>query len=135
MEKVVHAGLSPKKLREFGFTLGTVFGAWGLWRLWRGTPYGPIALGISVFFLFFGAFFSEVLRPIEKAWMKLAEMIGAVMSRVVLCVLFYVVFTPIRLILTILGKDLMDRKWGEKKDTFWISRDITKTKESYERQF
>ena len=135
MEKDVYARLDRKKLREFGWTLGAVFAAWGLWRLWKGGTYGDVALGVSAFFIIFGTFCPAALKPIEKAWMALAEVLGAVMSRVVLSLLFFGVLTPIALILRLSGKDLMARRWGEKKDTFWVSRDITKTKEDYERQY
>lgn len=58
------------------------------------------------------------------------------MSQVILVVLFYLVITPLGLILKIFGKDLLDLKIEKNKNSYWVPRKVAhKSKESYRKQF
>ena len=47
----------------------------------------------------------HVFRPVAIAWFGLAHLLGAVASRVLMCVVFALVVTPIGLLRRVLGKD------------------------------
>ncbi len=47
----------------------------------------------------------RIFAPIAVVWLGLSHLIGAVMSRVVLTVIFFLVVTPIGLVRRLLGKD------------------------------
>ena len=65
-----------------------------------------------------GLLVPQILRPIEVVSMKLAEVMGAVMSRVVLTLAFYLMITPLGFLLKLLGKDLLDLS-GE-RSSYWM---------------
>ena len=91
---------------------------------------GGIALLLS------GLLYPKMLKPLYNSWMIIALTIGFVMSRILLAVLFYLVFTPVGLFMRMLNKDPLDRKSDPSVDSYWVRRN----KEIYdpgdaERQF
>ena len=74
-------------------------------------------------------------RLLYLAWMYAAFPIGWVMSHLVLGIVFYLVFTPIGLILRLAGRDPMGRKSGRDQDSYWIEHDPHNRSERYFRQF
>ncbi len=123
-----------KDLRKFGLTLGIAFGLLGAWTTWRHKSFSVYLLGISAFFLISSWFAPRVLRPIQKAWMALALVIGGVMSRVLLAVMFYLVLTPLAVVSRIFGKRFLDRTFRDTKDSAWKPHE-PRDRDSYERQF
>lgn len=123
-----------KELREFGIVMGVFFGILGGLLLWRHRPYLWAAVLSSAFFVF-GFLFSQALRPLQKAWMVLAVMMGFVMSRVILTVLFFLVLTPLSLISRLLGKKYLDLTFRRPEPTYWNPVSTRKEKEYYEQQY
>ena len=112
------------ELRKFGLVLGPTLGAIAVFLLWRGsTIVGPVLLGLATFLLVGGLLHPSLLRPVERAWMALAERIGVVMTYVILGLTFYLVITPLSLLLRLLGKDLLQISEAEKRDSYWVPLD------------
>ena len=127
---------SPKKLREFGLVVGGVLCALGILLWWRGLGTFPYFLIPGVMLVIGGAFAPLALTPLQKAWMTLAILMGWVMTRVLMTVLFYLAITPIGLILRLTGKDLLDQKLEPKKQSYWKIRPQTpRVPSDYEKQF
>jgi hypothetical protein len=101
-----------KELRSFGLTVGAVLALIGGWIYWKhGTL--PAAWGFGgagLFLIASGLLAPAALAPLQKAWMALAVCLGFVMTRVLLTVLYYLVITPIGMVLRATGKDLIDRR-------------------------
>ena len=74
------------------------------------------------------------LKPVYKAWMTLGLCMGHVMSRVLLTILFYLVFAPIGIYLRLTGKDLMQRTFARDEKSYWKDH-AERDKVSYEKQF
>ena len=104
--------LDARGLRRFGLTFaGIVAVLFGLvlpWLFDRGLPWWPWAFGalVSVWSLAAPA----SLRPFYRGWMRFGLLLNAVMSRLVLGVVFYVVVLPIGLVLRLRGHDPMARR-------------------------
>jgi len=64
----------------------------------------------------------KLLLPLQKIWMSLAVILGFIMTRVILLVLFYLILTPIGLIARIFGKDFLDLKLNKDKVSYWNLR-------------
>ena len=111
---------SFRREREFGLIVGAVFSALGLWWLYRGkfaTAASILAIVGSALILF-GIVFPRALVGPRKAWMKLAEGMAYVSSRVILALIFFLVLTPIGLIKRAMGWDPLYRRAGP-RDSFW----------------
>ena len=77
-----------------------------------------------------------ILRPFHKLWMMIALVMGFMMSRVILTLLFYLVLTPIGWLAKIVGKKFMPLGFDKNASTYWEKRSEVATQQiDYERQF
>ncbi len=114
---------SPKKIRDFGITFFVVFALIGGVLLYKGRSLGYACFGAGVLFVVLGKWAPRLLRPLCKAWMTLALVLGFFTSRIILCILYYCVLTPIGVIMRLLGKDPLDRRWDEEARSYWIKKE------------
>ena len=111
---------TKKELRNFGFVMAVPLTLIGAYLWWKGKGGYPFLWGAAGFFLFSGILVPQLLRPIEKVWVKVAEIMGAVMSRVILTLAFYLMITPLGILLRIMGKDLLDLKKSDQRQSYWV---------------
>jgi hypothetical protein len=137
IEEIKHIKCGKRELRNFGITLGIIFGLLGSLLLWREKGYVVTFFILSGFFLFFGLALPGLLKQIYKVWMTLALIMGWVMTRVILSILFYLLVTPIGLAARLVGKNFLDKKFkSENSNSYWIKKEKTVFKKSdFERQF
>lgn len=112
---------SFRQEREFGLIVGAVFSAFGLWWLYRG-KFATAAYLLSVVgsgLILCGIVIPRALVGPRKAWMKLAEGMAYVSSRVILALIFFLVLTPIGLIKRAMGWDPLYRR-AAARDSFWL---------------
>ena len=75
-------------------------------------------------FVTVGTFIPKVLTWFYKAWVKFGELIGGVISKIILLILFFGLFTPISIVLKILRKDLLHKKLDKTSQTYWLDRTL-----------
>ena len=125
---------TQKALREFGWVMGAFFALLSAFVFWKKAEVPVYWIGLSAVFLVLGQFLPATLKPVQKIWMALALCLGWVMSRVILTVIFYLVFTPIGFFLKLSGNDLLNMNWARKENSYWKDH-APRSKESYEKQF
>lgn len=136
IEAIKNIKSEKKELRKFGITVGIVLGLLGGSFLWRTKDYYFYFFILSTAFLFFALVLPALLKPIQKIWMTLAILIGWLVTRVILGVLFYLIITPIGLLARLFGKDFLDTKFDKDADSYWILRKALRfDKRNYEKQF
>ena len=111
--------------RNFGLVFFIIFVIVSLWPL---TYEGPIRIWtviISLVFLILGLMNSKLLTPLNKLWFKFGTILGVIVVPVVMGVVFFLVVTPIGLVMKIMGRDLLNKKYDKKKRTYWIKRDTS----------
>jgi len=136
IEEIKKIESSPKKLREFGLLVGGVLCAIAAFLGWKSRPAFPYFLIPGLFLMISGALLPFILKPLQKAWMTLAILMGWVMTRVLMTVLFYLAITPIGLILRLTGKDLLDEKLEPGRKSYWkIRPELTRVPADYEKQY
>ena len=113
---------SQSSNRSFGLLFFIVFIAVGLWPIIKGEEANIYLILISLFFLIFGLINSKILSPFNKAWIKLGEILGLIISPIIMALVYFIILTPISLILRMLGKDLLGLKFLKKQDTYWTKR-------------
>ena len=109
--------------RNFGLVFFIVFLIVTIWPITYDEPVRIWSAIISSVFLILGLMNSKLLSPLNKLWFKFGMILGAIVSPVVMGVVFFLVVTPIGLIMKIIGKDLLNKKYDKKKRTYWIKRD------------
>lgn len=80
--------------------------------------------------------FRKLLKPLYALWMKFALVLSWINTRIILFLMFYLIFTPLGLILKLLGKDLLDIKINKSAKSYWRKKEKNEFGlSSYERQF
>lgn len=133
MEKLT---LDRNSLRKFGLTMGIAFSVIALLILIRHKHSILVTSCISAGFFLAALLIPVALKPVYISWMRLAFILGWVNTRIILILIFYLLFTPISLIMKALGKELLDRRIEEEKSSYWhIRKNKDFNRLDYERQF
>lgn len=66
-----------------------------------------------------------LLKPVYRVWMALAVVLGFIMTRVILTIVYYLIITPIGLLMRVFGKDPMQRRLDPDAPSYWIKKTYT----------
>ncbi len=105
--------------RRFGWTVGGAFAVLGALLLWRHRYAAAIvvfALGGPLLLL--AAFFPALLVRPHRAWLAFARVLGRVNSAIFLFLTFFLVLTPLGLVLRLFGRDELRRR-GPAPSSMW----------------
>ncbi len=119
MEARVSARLTAAQGRKFGLTVGIAFLVLAaLLLFWRHRETAGVVAGALGALLALGGLLAPTrLRPLERAWMGLARLISKVTTPVFMSVVFYVVVTPIGLLMRLMGRRALVHE--EEAGSFW----------------
>ena len=136
IEEIKNIKSEKSDLRKFGVTIGLFLVILAGILFWRGRESFEIFLISGLVLLVLGLTIPIVLKPIYWIWMVLAVILGWIMTRVILTLLFYMVLTPIGVFGRLSGSRFLDLNWDKSENTYWNYR-ATKQQdnEDYERQF
>ena len=124
---------SQSSNRSFGILFFIVFLILSLWPLKNGNNLNLYFLIISGIFLTLGALNSKLLTPLNKTWIKFGEILGLIIAPIVMSLVYFVILTPVSLIVRLFGKDLLGLKFIKENETYWIKRKKNLT--SMDKQF
>ena len=114
--------------RSFGIVFFIVFVLIAIYPIINQGELRIWSLIISLFFLVLGLFNSKILTPLNKLWFKFGLFLGKIISPIIMGIIFFVVVTPIGLIMRLLGKDILNLKLNKKENSYWIKKDGPKSK-------
>ena len=125
-QEIKEIDTSKKALRSFGWVVGgvlLVIAAVVWWRNDFALTTATYVLGsLGGALLVLGLTVPVVLKPVYRVWMALAVVMGFIMTRVILSVVYYLVMTPIGLALRLFGKDPMHRRIDPEASSYWIEK-------------
>ena len=113
--------------RSFGIVFFIVFILIAIYPLVNQEEVRTWSLIISFIFLFLALLNSKILTPLNKLWFKFGILLGRIVSPVIMGLIFFLVVTPIALIMRIIGKDLLNLKFNKEK-SYWIEKTGPKSK-------
>ena len=113
--------------RSFGIVFFIVFILIALYPLLNGQEIRLWALIISAVFLILGLLKSKLLTPLNKLWFRFGIFLGKIISPIIMGFIFFLVVTPIGLIMRLLGKDVLNLKYNKER-SYWIEKDGPKSK-------
>lgn len=135
-EEVKSVKSDPAHLRKFGLTMAVALAIFGGLFLWRGKPVAQYLFIAAAVFAFFAALLPRALKPVQMIWMTLAFVLGWVMTRVLLTIVFYVGITPIAFIARLSRKRFLDLRFQPDAESYWEKRPPqTEGRERYENQY
>jgi hypothetical protein len=109
--------------RSFGSVFGAVFALLSAADLYHGNAYWRWWLGLSALFVVTAFAAPQLLSPFNRLWARFGLLLSAVISPLVLALLFYACITPIGLLMRLTGKDPLRRRLEPEVDSYWIRRD------------
>jgi Saxitoxin biosynthesis operon protein SxtJ len=109
--------------RSFGWTFTAIFLVAGAYGLWRGGHALAWLLPLAVLTAAVTLTREAWLTPLNRAWMRLGEALGRVLSPLVLGAIFYGLFTPVGLAMRLAGRDAMARRFEPGLKSYWLKRD------------
>jgi hypothetical protein len=133
MEKL---NLDKKSLRKFGITMAIAL-LIITFIIFIRHKYSPMPAFIISAIFFISAFtIPTSLRPIYVIWMKFAFILSWINTRVILFIIFYLIFAPIGLVMKLFRVDLLDKKIDKNKESYWRKKEKMEFNPlNYERQF
>ena len=108
--------------RSFGILFFLVFLGFGLWPLTKEISPNIYLIIISVIFLILGLLNSKFLSPFNNLWIKFGEILGKIIAPIVMAAVYFLILTPISLLVRLLGKDLIKMKFNNNIKSYWIKR-------------
>jgi len=118
--------------RNFGIVFFIVFLILAIYPLSANETLDFKFLFLSLVFLILGLINSNVLSPLNKFWHKFGIILGVIFSPIIMAMIFFLIVTPIGLLLKIFRKDILNLKFNKKK-TYWIEN--KNTNHSMKKQF
>lgn len=129
-----HLSPSHRDCRKLGLVFLIALGIIGGLLLWRSGAAGWWVLGAGGLLGLWGLAWPAGYKPIYLAWMALALVLGFIMSRVLLTLLFYLALTPIGLIRRLMGKRPLDLNLAD-RDSYWYPREEPYDPQSSEKMY
>jgi|TARA_B100000315_G_scaffold40600_1_gene35441 hypothetical protein len=114
--------------RSFGIVFFIFFLIVSIYPLIKGGEIRIWSLFIALIFLILGIINSKLLTPLNKIWFRFGILLGNFVSPIIMGIVFFIVVTPVSLILRLLGKDVLSLKKNNKKRTYWIDKSDPKSK-------
>ena len=111
---------SPAELRRFGLALGAGLSVLGSILFWRGKSAAPWILGVAATLLLLAILSPRVLGPLEKVFARVARVVTAALTYLVLTLTYLLVITPIGLVMRLLGRDPLGMKPAPDQPSFWV---------------
>ena len=113
--------------KSFGIVFFLVFLLISLYPLTYDGEIKIWSLIISFIFLILGLLNSKILAPLNKIWFKFGILLGKIVSPLIMGAIFFLVVTPIGIILRLMGKDVLNLKYNKNK-SYWIENSSPKSK-------
>ena len=113
--------------KSFGLVFFVVFLLISLYPLLNDENIRLWSLIVSIIFLVLGILNSVLLSPLNKLWFKFGILLGKIISPIIMGIIFFLVVTPIGLIMRLLGKDVLNLKYNKSK-SYWIEKTGPKSK-------
>ena len=113
--------------KSFGIVFFLVFLLIAIYPLINNGELRIWSLVIAIIFFILGLINSKVLTPLNKLWFKFGLLLGKIVSPLIMGIIFFLVVTPTAFIMRIIGKDLLNLKFNNKK-TNWIEKKGPKSK-------
>ena len=108
--------------RNFGIVFSIVFLLISLYPLFKSGDIRVWSLIVSFLFLILGILNSKILTPLNNLWIKFGELLGKIIAPIVMGVVYFIILTPISLLVRIFGKDLLGLKYSKNLNSYWITR-------------
>ena len=114
--------------RNFGLVFFVFFLIIGLWPLLGTNEIRYWSIFFSIIFFLLGITNSKLLNPLNKIWFNFGILLGKMISPLIMVIIFFLIITPIGVIMRVFGKDILNLKYNKKNKSYWIEKIGPKSK-------
>jgi large-conductance mechanosensitive channel len=107
--------------KSFGIIFSILFSLIALWPLLNKDQVRVWSIILAFIFLVLAYLKPDLLKPLNNTWIQFGEIVGKIIAPIIMAFVFFIIVTPISLLMKILGKDLLMLKFS-KKNSYWIKR-------------
>ncbi len=122
-----------KTVKQFGLILSLILVLLGGLAFWRGHHQYKVEWPLAAVVFAVAMTVPNLLVFVYRPWMMVAGVISWVVLRLILGVFFYLILTPVNLVMRLLKKDILDQNLDRKAKTYWRKRTGFSTQERYEK--
>ena len=108
--------------KSFGIVFGIFFLLIFIYYFAKFDQFNIYSIILSIIFFLLGFINSRLLSPLNKLWIKFGELLGKVVSPIVMIMVYFFVVFPTKLILSFFKKDILDLKLDKNSSTYWRVR-------------
>ena len=123
MDPTVNTNPDRQELRKFGLIFAgmfiLIFGLLLPWIWDKSSPMWPWI--VAAVFVAAALLVPMALGPVYRLWMKIGHVLGWINTRIILGVMFFIIFAPVGLLLRLLGKDMLKRRLDTSATTYRIA--------------
>ena len=118
--------------RSFGILFFIVFSIISIWPILSGGELRLWSFIVAIIFLIMGITKSRFLTPFNIAWIKFGELLGVIISPLIMGLVYFLVVLPIGILMRAFGKDLLSLKFNKNIKTYWNKKEA---KTNFDKQF
>lgn len=108
--------------KSFGILFGVVFIIVSVWPLFYSNSLRIWSLILAIIFFLLAFLKPSLLKSFNNAWIKLGELLGRIIAPIVMAIVYFLILTPISLLVRLFGKDLIGMKFSNDIKSYWIKR-------------
>jgi len=117
-----HAEEKTASEKSLGRVFAVVCGLIAAFGFYKGSSHAPYWTLAAIVFLLLAYFWNAPLKPLNRFWMKLGQILFLITNPLIMGIIFFGVVTPTGLIMRALGKDLLKMKLDRNAKSYWIER-------------
>ena len=113
--------------RSFGIVFFIFFLILSFFPLMKNNQINFYFLATAIVFLILGLVNAKILTPLNKYWIKFGDILGKLVSPIVMFLIYFLTVFPVNLLLRLFNKDVMCLKLDKKMKSYWIKKEINNT--------
>lgn len=123
------------KLRKFGLLVGSIFILIGSIPVVKGKDLNFYLIIIGAIMVLIAFVAPKILSLVYKVWMKISNILGRINSFLILSMIFYLILTPIGIVMRIFRINSRKFIYKWRKDSYWLKSARNSTRENMRKMF
>ena len=118
-ENINNSKVKQGSERSFGFVFAIIFVAISFYLITKDKNIYLLTISISILFFLLAVFKPLLLKKPNILWFHFGKFLNSIISPLVMAIIFFIIVTPTGLIMRMLKKDILNKKFDKSKKNYW----------------